>query len=124
MTASQTDVGTKQGFSKKNVHQTSFSFELKKCILEISDKKLTEHQNIKQKTEKFFHEIRPQWVRVLFLLLCSIIEAYLNNLSIAQLFTLPVYNAFNSSRTKEKIIAKRRQSFALAFECRQAACEI
>ena len=46
-------------------------------------------------------------------------EAYLNHLYSAQLITLPVHTAFNSSRTKEYITTKRRRSFAFAFEYRQ-----
>ena len=53
-----------------------------------------------------------------FRLSCSIIEAYLNHLYSAQLITLPVYMAFNSSQTKVNITTKRRRSFAFAFECR------
>ena len=56
-------------------------------------------------------ENRPLQGTVLFLLLgvsCSIIKAYLNHLYSAQLITLPVYTAFNSSRTKENVTTKRR----------------
>ena len=44
-------------------------------------------------------------------------EACLNYLHCAQLITLPIYTAFNSSRTKEKITTKRRRSFVFEFEC-------
>ena len=56
-----------------------------------------------------------------FRLSCSIIEAYLNHLYSAQLITLPVYSAFNSSRNriKENITTKRRRSFA--FECKRSS---
>ena len=37
---------------------------------------------------------------------CSIIEAYFNHSYSAQSFTLPVYTAFNSSRTAENITTK------------------
>ena len=54
---------------------------------------------------------------------CSIIDAHLNHLDIAQLITLPVYTAFNSSRprTKENITTKRRRCFEFAFECRRSS---
>ena len=39
----------------------------------------------------------------------------------AQLITVQVYTAFNSSRTEENITTKRRRSFAIAFECRRSS---
>ena len=57
-----------------------------------------------------------------FRLACSIIEAYIDHLYSAHIITVPVYTAFNSSRTKENITTRRR-SFAFAFECRKALGE-
>ena len=56
-----------------------------------------------------------------FRLLCSIIEANLNHLYGAQLITLLVNTAFNSSRSKESMTTKRRRSFAFAFECNRSS---